>query len=233
MICRSTSIKSALRSRQKGFLLNPFRFGSGNSNTVSLLNFEGANLSTTFADQTGKIWTPFGSARISTDQSKVGSSSGYFDGATSWLSSPYSTDFAFGLGAYRVRLWFRPSSISVYSSIFSTGDHDSQQLSIRVTNSGNVQAYSSNGSINTLLLTGAKTLTAGVWHFIEVYREIIGGSPVTRIFTDGVFDASSTAIYNITNTSTSAWIGVQAFDAIRVAPANGYVDELQVIKGIG
>lgn len=28
MICRSTDIKAALRSRQRGFLLNPFRFGT-------------------------------------------------------------------------------------------------------------------------------------------------------------------------------------------------------------
>lgn len=38
MIDRSTNIQSALRSRQRGFLLNPFRFGSGTPPTPLLLD---------------------------------------------------------------------------------------------------------------------------------------------------------------------------------------------------
>lgn len=59
MIERSTDIKAALRSRQRGFLLNPFRFGGGTpapgddphfANVSLLMHMDGTDGGTTFVD---------------------------------------------------------------------------------------------------------------------------------------------------------------------------------------
>jgi len=62
------------------------------SPTVSLLHFDGTNGSTTFTDAVGHIWTPLGSASISTARSKFGSASGLFPGNGA-ISTPYHSDF--------------------------------------------------------------------------------------------------------------------------------------------
>jgi hypothetical protein len=65
MVLRDTNIRGALRDRQRGFLLNPFRFGGGGGPTDPnfasvqlLLSMDGGNGSTTFTDTSSFARSP-------------------------------------------------------------------------------------------------------------------------------------------------------------------------------
>src|SRR5690606_17008690 len=111
-IDRSTNIRRALRQRQRGFIINPFRFGGGGgggdpywANVSALLHFDGEDESTTFTDETGRIWTPGGDAKISTTGPKFGTGCGLFDGDGDYLTTASSDGFAFGTGDYTIEAW--------------------------------------------------------------------------------------------------------------------------------
>jgi len=63
------------------------------ADVVSLLHMNGTSGSTTFRDETGKVWTASGNAQISTTQSVFNGSSGYFDGVDDYISTPISDDW--------------------------------------------------------------------------------------------------------------------------------------------
>lgn len=62
MISRNTNIRAAMRSRQRGFLLNPYRFGSAEpedpywANVVSFMPLN-QDPGTAVVDKTGRVWT--------------------------------------------------------------------------------------------------------------------------------------------------------------------------------
>ena len=88
MISRSINIRAALRSRQRGFLLNPYRFGASGetdpffANVSLLLHCNGADGSTAFPDSSlsHKTVTANGDAAVSTARSKFGGASALFSG---------------------------------------------------------------------------------------------------------------------------------------------------------
>lgn len=81
------------------------------ANVVSLLHFDGADGSTTFTDESGKIWTAHGSAQIDTAQSKFGGGALLLDGSNAYISTAAHADFGFGTGDFTVEAWVRYSSI--------------------------------------------------------------------------------------------------------------------------
>lgn len=87
-------------------------FNYNNANVISslVLNFNGSNNSTIFTDESylPKTITANGSAKISTDQYKFDSSSGYFD-AASYISWPANVDFSFGTEDFTVEAWIYPT----------------------------------------------------------------------------------------------------------------------------
>lgn len=79
--------------------------------TVLLMHMDGDNGSTTFKDETGKNVIFAGSPKISTDQSKFGGASAYFDSSnSSVLRVQKSSDFEFGTGDFTVDLWYFPTN---------------------------------------------------------------------------------------------------------------------------
>jgi len=77
------------------------------SYTKSLLHFDGADASTTFTDESGKVWTVVNQAQIDTAQSKFGGASGLFDGASDHITTPATTDFQYGWGDFTIDMWAR------------------------------------------------------------------------------------------------------------------------------
>lgn len=78
--------------------------GFGNdANTISLLDFVGADGSTTFTDiaaGASRTWTAFGNAQIDTAIQMAGLPTGLFDGTGDYITTPDSADLAFGLGPF-------------------------------------------------------------------------------------------------------------------------------------
>lgn len=71
----------------------------------ALLNFEGADASTTMIDDFGNTWTASGNAQIDTAQSKFGTSSLLLDGTGDYVSSSNFTSL--GDGSWEISLWAR------------------------------------------------------------------------------------------------------------------------------
>lgn len=95
-------------------ILNPYSYATSSgdpffSNVSALLHFNGANNSTTFTDETGKIWTAVGNSKLSTGTFKYGTASGLFDGTGDYITTPSHADFDFGSGDFTVEAWVRPN----------------------------------------------------------------------------------------------------------------------------
>lgn len=135
-IVRSTDVRAALRSRQRGFLLNPYRFGSsGESNPhldklKALLHFEGLDGATTTVDSSpvGRTVTLANSAQLDDAQKQFGTTSCLFANASqSYLSMAASADFDVGTADFTIRFWARKSANGAngsYRRLFQTAIGD-------------------------------------------------------------------------------------------------------------
>lgn len=126
MICRDTNVRSALRSRQRGLLLNPFRFGGGGgggdpdfANVKALLHFDGTAGTSVFTDVIGNTFTPIGSPQLSADQVKFGTTSGAFDGISGQRIVSTSSTFSPGSGDYTVEFWYYPTRLGSAETILT------------------------------------------------------------------------------------------------------------------
>ena len=186
----------------------------------SLLHFDGADGSTTFTDEKGKIWTPSGNAQIDTSIGGFGGASGLFDGTGDYLSSASHADFQFGTGDFTVatRVRFNAFPASTQAIIFSTSQTNG--FSLYVKSSGRIAAAKS-GVVE--VLAGATTLSTGVTYYIEASRS----GTTTKIFVDGVVDGTATDSnnYSAFNEPKIGWDGGGSL------VLNGWLDEMRIIKG--
>ena len=103
------------------------------SNVSLLLHGNGTDGSTSFVDSSGtpKTVTPFGSAQISTGQSKFGGASMLFDGAADYVTIPNSASFEFGTGEFTIEAFVRLAAElsgdpdAPYSVVDARGDYTS------------------------------------------------------------------------------------------------------------
>ena len=242
MISRSTDIKSALRSRQRGFLLNPYVFSSGGGGdpyyaNVSLgLHGDGANDSTTFTDNSPapKTFTSVGNARISTAQSKFGGASIYFDGTGDKLVGPVSTDFNFGTEDFTIETYVRLVGWGG-SGIF--GLYYTSLVGCREQNTSGgwslwlVGTSTSKTAISFSIGTAidfSYSFSLNTWYHVCVARH----TGVLYGFVDGVL-LGNTAFTGNTGVSKALGVGYHQ-DTVRGDTffLNGYIDDLRVTKGV-
>jgi hypothetical protein len=177
-IVRSTDVRGALKTRQRGFLLNPFRFGGGGGGggggVAVSLDFEGANGSTTFTDTSGKVWTANGSAQISTAQAYAGTSSGYFEGSSgsSYISTPAHANFNFSNRPFVIQGWFYPTSMPGSRGLFSRRISAVYgQLELQYGGAGTITALIANPTLTTWAYVhgfSGVALTANTWNKVRL-----------------------------------------------------------------
>ena len=118
MIARCTNIAAALRSRrrQRGFIINPYVFGSaGNDPNFAsvqlLLHCDGSDTSTTFTDSSSaaRTVTANGGAQLDTSVKKFGTASGQFTTTGDYVSIPNAASLHPGLGDYTIEWWAYPT----------------------------------------------------------------------------------------------------------------------------
>lgn len=178
--------------------------------TKSLLHFNGANNSTTFTDETRKVWTRHGDAKISTAQSKFGGASGCFSAGYDYISTPEHTNFAFGTGEFTIECWLRVTSFSYSNYVLHFGS--SLALCFHY------------GFLVTGLGTDIETFWApsvNTWCHIAVTRD---GSSNVRIFGDGT-QRGVTTFKDNSIVSGGLLIGTRS-DGLY--PLLGYIDELRI-----
>lgn len=235
MIDRSTNIQSALRSRQRGFLLNPFRFASGSSDphwskVCLLLNGE----SLTDLSSYGHTITTEGGATISSAEKKFGTRSMSFATAGS-INVAAGTEMYLN-GAFCVEAWvYLISQVNEYGAIIASqrssyfAGADLLFAGGSGAPAGVANRLAAGGySLNTTgggLATGS--VTTGQWYHIALTRDgstlrifLDGNMQSSRTFTDA-FDLSANGGARI---GRNEWDGANGY-------LHGYVDQVRVTNG--
>ncbi len=141
--------------------------GLDSPNTVSLLHTIGENNSTSFVDESGKIWTARGGAKISTAQAKFGLSSGLLNGSTDWIDTPSHPDFELENNKFTIDWWeFRLSVTGGQSTISRDATTTYTPYLLGYSNGSNaLLAYMSSTGSSWDIASGKNlgSLTLNVW----------------------------------------------------------------------
>jgi hypothetical protein len=244
MICRDTNIQRALRSRQRGFLLNPFRFGGGGggptdpnyANVSLLLHFDGTDGSTTFTDNSPSPKTPtvFGNAQIDTAVSKFGGASGLFDGAGDYLSYTSTDAFVLSSGDFTVEVQYRPNNTTTNQVLMlqgrpnaSTGAELGWFFQYEGAEAGKPVRFAFFTGTSVVQLRTVNTISSGVFSHLAATRE----GTTYRLFIDGVLEQTLTTA-SVPNNPSSAVLQIGRYQVSPTLEANGWMDELRITKGV-
>ena len=189
-----------------------------------LLHLDGTDNSTTFTDSSGtpKTFTASGNARIRTVQSRFGGASLYLDGG-GYISTPSHSGFAFGTGDFTVEMWVYRLSGNTWHGLFVSGNNETSQLSLRISNSNKLEFFFNNNAATST----TSNVPSGEWAHVAVSRS----SGTTRLFVNGVQGASVADSSNYSG-SGNACIGARLVDGSADLFMFGYIDEFRVTKGV-
>jgi len=183
-----------------------------------VLEMEGTNGSTTFANQNGITVTAHGNAQIRTEHFKVGASSAFFDGDEDGL---FFIGPAFGTGDFTIECWTKLTGGQQYAQIFGN-ESGTQGFTFVVNNNydgdGQLALYSPLGGV---FQSGSTTIADNAWHHVVLMRR----SNAMRIFVDGVSVATASDASSYTS-SANMWIGRNNLFSGR--SLNGYVDQFRI-----
>lgn len=178
-----------------GSALVPPQYGYAFDRTQgALLNFEGADASTTVLDNFGNTWTANGNAQIDTAQFKFGTSSLLLDGSGDWAES---TNFvSLGDGSWEICLWFRPASTGTERSVFAA-QNGANVGCVLIHNAAGTLAWrvSSDGSSNNIVsLSTAASLAANTWYRIRMVFDALAGTYRLYLSTDGAAETQQISV---------------------------------------
>lgn len=202
----------------------------------ALLHFDGPNASTTFTDESGKVWTPSGACQISTTDPKVGPACGLFTGGR--ISTPGSDTLAFGTGDFTIAFWFKTTqNVSSAGSpprvIATASGANNAAGTLQVWRNDSGSTY---GTVNGITLADPVgstdfisdvnvAINDGVWHHIQFCRQ----SGVAYAFLDGVLRTTRASTHNLTRAaSDGVAIGAGTSGVATLAS----IDELLMLKGV-
>ncbi|MBP2635779.1 MAG: hypothetical protein H6Q72_1686 [Firmicutes bacterium] len=188
--------------------------------TISLLHFEDG-----ITDETGKTWTAYNGATVSTAKSKLGTSSLYLDGVNQYLRLPYDSSFDFSLSDFTVDFYiYLPSSqaIKVMASMNASNELDASdiQWGIFTNSSGSIQAEVCKGT--TQYKSSACAVTIGEWHHVAIVKN---GTNLLQ-FINGVLTSTTACSASINSeTSFGITIGYYPYGSTYI---NCYIDEFRI-----
>lgn len=196
------------------------------SYTKSLLHMDGLDASTTFTDESGKVWTAYGNAQIDTAQAVFGGASGLFDGTGDYIETPDHADFDLGANDFTIDFRFRPNNVDAAQYLLGSSDGSTDRAySVAYSSSNLFFDYSTNGTSATTLGRPA-TFAVGNWYHIAFVRS----GNLMYMFQNGALLTTSQAITGtIFNSGQTFKAGTRA---VGDSMFNGWIDEFRVSKGI-
>jgi len=192
----------------------------------------GSSGSTTFTDSSSNALavTPYGNARISTDDSKFGGACAYFDGSGDYLVLTDAAVLEPGGGDWTWELWIKTSSSIQYATLVSRTPSGigsgawALMMNHASSTSGDLALYVGNYATNApLIATSGVSVRDNAWHHIAVVRN--GGA--WTIYIDGVNRGTGTWAGAIADIAGNTYIGR---DQSYVRDYSGYIDDLRFTK---
>lgn len=186
--------------------------------SILRMHGDGTNGAVNFVDQNGHTVSIFGDMHISTNESKFGGASIFFDGSGNYLSIPQSSDWAFSTNDFTIDLWLRvTASIATIQFIgcHQAGTHGDWMM----TQYGTTLTFMWNAGN---LSTGVAPLLDTWYHFAATRA---GG--VLRLFVDGVKKAERDFPDDL-GCVLPVTVGRALNDWGRMT---GYMDEIRIVKG--
>lgn len=234
------------RTKQRGFLLNPCRFGSPGGGgggfpmdgyVTSQLHFDDLS-GQTVPDIKGSTWTKVGSAAISATQSKFGGSSLQLTVAGSTITTPYSASWDLLPSGFTFEAWVYPLDFGASGRrIFSTGSGyigwnstTGIHTLVQFNSLGQLQFQMPGTSFVGLSYASANVAKPNVWSFITVSY-----NPVARTVSLGINGAMTTlttAAHGRPSSNPSAGIGLIPGSDSTALTFYGYIDDCRISKGI-
>ena len=194
------------------------------SNTTLLLNFTDAGV----YDASGKnVLETVGDAKISTTQSKWGSTSIKFDGTGDWLTNNNFSNplLAFGSGDYTIEGWVYSNDVTSDKGILQISDTSggfkvSTVNIISITTRLGVVRVVNGGSTTP----GTTSVTTGQWFHFALVRN----SGVSRLYINGSQDAGFGNKTDST-TYTGTYIVIGGYESSAYL-YNGYIQDLRITR---
>jgi hypothetical protein len=217
------------------------------ANVSLLLKADGANNSTSIIDSSPNNLTVsrFGETKISTVNSKYGSSSIFFDGNGDYLTVPSSNNLNFGTGSFTIEMWINPTIASNTQQKYlfgkrANGTAVKWMLSYMdyINNTSVVNKYrlyffaSFNGTSWGISksFVGSQYINPNVWTHLAYVRN---GSD-WKVYINGIGYSLGTSSGSISFDASAFGIGTNTGGAPSVANSayRGYIDDLRVTKGV-
>jgi len=198
---------------------------------VLALHMDGADSGTVFTDGKGKSLTAVGGAVTKTATKKFGTASGYFNGTTSYLTTPNHSDFNFGSGDFTIECWVYQNSQSDWNTVVSKNPTDQAGVWRLVIGVGGYVAFgaytgSTWFSVNALpYISGVKLNT---WTHIAVVRS----GNEAYIYVNGVRRGANLA-YSVSIPDLANQLTVGRLENTGIWYFDGYIDDLRITKGVG
>ena len=209
--------------------------GSGSdSYTKLLLHMDGSNASTVFTDNStfARTVTAFGGAAITTGQSVFGSASATFNGTSTYLTLPASTDWDFGTGDFTIDFWVRRNGAQNYGGLI-TNTYNGQALehgwSVIIYPTNNKVEFAS-GASGTYVpdITSSTALTDNTWTHVAIVRH----GNTLKMYLGGVENGSKDVTGLVYDSSGDVLIIGRYFVARSDYYFSGNIDEARISKGI-
>jgi len=228
-------LAAALTGARGQIYIDSYRFGGAIDDTsvVLLLNFNGANNSTTFTDASTNNFTitRFGTPVISTTQSKFGGASGFFNAQGDVITAPSNTDFDMGSGNFTMECWIYTTS-SARQLLFSRGNNagntDSSSFSLQINLANKIQFnfIDNNVPANFTSAISSASMALNTWTHIAVVRN---GNTIT-IYINGTADGTLDVTGKTMNISTYS-VKIGDYTSAGDLEFTGYMDDLRITKG--
>jgi hypothetical protein len=196
------------------------------ANVIALLHMNGSNNSTTFTNSASNAatFTANGNAKLSTDQAKFGTASGYLDGNGDYISAS-STAVRLSTGDHTVEFW-------VYPTVTTAGYMWSQYQASSAPAGRCYLALDANSKVilqlGSNIVTGTTTISANTWVHIAYVRS----GTTNTLYVGGVDNGSFTSSQALF--SGAVRFGTQN-NGSEASPSftnyfTGYFDELRITK---
>jgi len=202
------------------------------SYTKALLHMDGADTSTSFIDEIGKVWTKRNHAQIVTAQSVFGGSCALFDGTDDSIDSPDHADWRLDGGSNSnqwtidARIRFNGVPSTTYPCICGQLTNDSNKWGLYYDGPDKYWMFLVySGGTNIINPTWSWTPTTATWYHIALVKQ---GTTGYKLAINGTFIGSTQTNTNV----IPDFSGVMSIGTCSGDYWKGWIDEFRISKGV-